>query len=572
MVVDAKQANLWFFLCWLFVSCWLLASALLTQGEYGDGYTTIANGRYLFGDSATHNAQRGPLAALAMWPVELFINWTEWNPVDVRPYHFYSAFLHSLYLLGCWILLKSTVLRGSKHADTSLLLAIIAALLTVAFYAFAPYLSHDIFPGLLFFVMIYLCHRWLNHSTVKIGLLLVLIGTAVTLIKQTYALFWTVLMLYTVLAYILRWDNRRVTGRKFSLLFTLACISAVFSWLVWSAWLADYWPNELAIVKPWLMANMISERYRDYAGVFSQDLYIRNIHNYGICAMLLVMPGLINAFRHQDTRLRMIAICWLLSVVIMQFTTFKEVRYLLFLAPLTAVLIVPIIHKACQQPIMITTLIVLLLIDQFRGWSLAAEQLASTASVNVTKFIEAPENAGRAIVSTLLTFIYIADSPLKRDLYHGIYQLTPRVLYLMYENQMDIVKLNNPQNLGKVGVRPGDRVYWANTSVLRIPPWAIKHNKPANYDSVRLISGDAKQMQLVRQNDRYITQHRDAYVMFIPDQLVGQQLPVISSSGLTFAQTRRLYGDRLQDSFQVIAVMVKGYCQSELCNYSKNRI
>ena len=96
----------WFLLVWLLVSLWLLTCAFLVGGEYGDGYQTIANARYFFGDNPDIHAQRGPLAALLLWPAQAAVALLNTGALDVRPYHFYSAVLHSAYLLGCWLLLK----------------------------------------------------------------------------------------------------------------------------------------------------------------------------------------------------------------------------------------------------------------------------------------------------------------------------------------------------------------------------------------------------------------------------------------------------------------------------------
>lgn len=570
MLVEAKRTNHWFFLYWLLTTCWLFVSAFLTYGEYGDGYTTINNGRFLFGDTPGHNAQRGPLAALALWPVEMFIDWANWNLVDIRPYHFYSGLLHSLYILGCWIIIKRSVPYHTRHAGIAPLLALMAAIPSVVFYAFAPYLSHDIIPGLLFLVLIYFCHRWLNKPTIETALWLVLIGSAVTFIKQTYAIFWVVLIGYALIAYIGRLDNRRVTGRKLSMLFALALTSGVISWIGYGIWMAKNLQNDLLIVRPWLMISAIHDRYGvNFPDIFSQDLYLRNIHNYGISAAVLVIPGLLAAVYSRDARLRMVSICWLLSVTIMQLITFKEVRYLAFLAPLTAVLILPIIQHILKQRVLTLFLVVLLLVDQSRGWSLAAKQLSTTAAIDVTRFLDAPTNRGTAIVSRILTFIYMADSPLERDLYHGIYHLSALQFHLLHETKIAVVFLDNPQHLGNISIKPGERVYWANTQTLRDRPWAANHNKPARSDKLLLVAGDVASVQLVRRGERYAIKGNDNHpVMFVPEKSSKQQTPIITKSGLTLAQVQMLYDD-IQDRerFSVVAVIVKGLCQSEQCAY-----
>jgi hypothetical protein len=48
-----------FWVLWFFVTAWLVACAILIGGEYGDGYQTIANSRYLFGDNPSYYFHRG---------------------------------------------------------------------------------------------------------------------------------------------------------------------------------------------------------------------------------------------------------------------------------------------------------------------------------------------------------------------------------------------------------------------------------------------------------------------------------------------------------------------------------
>lgn len=571
MLTSTHRTYHWIFFSWLLIIFWLFSSAFLTHGEYGDGYNTISNGRYLYGDSLDYFSQRGPLAALAMWPVELFIDWVEWNSFDIRPYHIYSAFLHSLYLFGCFILLKSIFPGQFKNASVAPLLTLVSAIMSVTFYAFAPYLNHDIIPGMLFLLMIYLCHCWLDKPTYKIALWLVLIGSAVTFIKQTYALFWSAIIIYALVAYVLHWDKQRVSGQKLTILFVLAVISGILSWFGWGLWLVNVSPGESILIRPWLLIQTIFMLYdpAELVSALPRDLYLRNLYNYGIVAMLLVIPGLINAFYRKDACLRMVAVCWLTGVAFMQFIAFKEVRYLLFLAPLTAVLIFPIIQLVLKTRLLTTILIVLLLIDQFRGWQLVTKQLISTAGINVSRFMNAPENKGRMIVSKNLSFVYMADSPLYQDPYHGIYHLAAWHVYLMLENKVDVIDFENPQELEQIDIKAGDRLYYANVVVLRQSPWISDNNIPAQAKYLQLIAGDIERVQLVRKNDAYTIINNSGHdILFIPDKSVRQQLPIISSDVLTMAQVQHLYSDSQgQDHLNVVAVIVKALCRSEQCAY-----
>jgi len=567
-----NKEDRWFLVCWLLVSCWLLGSAFLTHGEYGDGYHTIVNGRFLYANAPDYYIQRGPLAALAMGPIELLRSWVGWAPLDVRPYHFYSALLHSLYLLGCWILLKYSTPKQPEGVHTGQLLAFIAAILSITFYAFAPFLNHDIIPGLLFILMIYWSHRWLNQATRTLSLWLVLLGTAVTFIKQTFAFFWVIIILYALIAYLLKWDNQRVTQRKLAQLFALACISGASSWLGWSLWISLFDHSRSFLTQPLFLIEEVFRLYSPDAEThsFSQDLYLRNLHNYGITAMLLVIPGLVAALSGQNTRLRMVAVCWIISVIIMQIVPFKEVRYLLFLTPLTAVLILPIIQRLLKQRLLLAGLILLTLADQTRGWSMLTKQLSSTANVNITQFFTLSHAAsGRAVISRELSFIYMADSPLDRDRYHGIYHISAIQAHHLYEGNLQVAKLTTPQAISQVGLQPGDQVYLANATSLRAPPWAEAHNTPYAFDDLLLTAGDTRWIELVRKDNVYVIQApQNKTIMYVPNKAKKQAWPVITQSPLSLTQVQQLYGDVLeQNRLRVLAIVVQNTCYHGQCTY-----
>ena len=69
-LINSHRSERWFLLLWLTICVWLLICAFVVQGEYGDGYQTIVNARFLFGDSPNYYVQRGPLPAIALWPAE----------------------------------------------------------------------------------------------------------------------------------------------------------------------------------------------------------------------------------------------------------------------------------------------------------------------------------------------------------------------------------------------------------------------------------------------------------------------------------------------------------------------
>ena len=516
-LLDQKLER-WFLIAWGLISAWILVCAFLVQGEYGDGYQTIVNSRYFFADSAVSYVHRGPFAAIVLWPVEVAVHAFDLDPLDVRPYHLFAGLLHSAYLLLCWLLLRKA--PGSTGAR---LLAFATAIISAVFYAYAPYLSHDILPGLFFLLMIFLSHRWLEKSDTRDAAYLVALGFAVTMIKQTYAIFWATIIAYALIACLFKWDGGRITFRKWATLTLLAVVSATLSWLSWALFVGAELPDDPLLTRPITLINSISATYEGgMESLFRADLYLLNLPNYGIAAVLMIIPGLVLAFRSPNTRLRMIATCWLLSVLIIQAIGFREVRYLLFLAPLTAMLIVPVAQKLLARKATALAIIAIVLIDQTRAITVAAEQITTASRTNVARIINAPSGEGNVYASNLLSFVYDASSPLQHDRYHGIYHLTPLLLHGLFESREAIAIINDARELGLTGMGPGDRLYYSNAELTRRPPWQ-DDNLPVDIENYLLVAGDVEHVQLEMNNGVYERANNDgSYVMFIPAEHVGQ--------------------------------------------------
>lgn len=553
-----------FWVLWIVVTAWLLACALIVSGEYADGYQTIANSRYLFSDSPAYYFHRGPLAAIMLWPVEVLVNLLDIGPLEVTPYHLYSAALHSIYLLGCW-----WALRHTEASPLVRMFAFAAAILTVVFYAYSPYLSHDILPGLLFLIMIYIANRWLSVGSWVDALLLVIIGATVVLIKQTYALFWIVIVAYAAMALLFRWDDARVDWRKFGLLLSFAGLSAGLTWVGYAWFTADQWAYVPWYMRPWELAVGVSKVFGKNAHmVFPADLYLRNLHNFGVLAMALVIPGVIVALRGRTARLRMIAICWLLSAIAIQFVTFKEARYFLFLAPLTAILIVPAIEWSIKRRIPLIAMVLVLAFDQVRGFSVAASQLAATGTINPPRFYESAGTGGRVVASKSIAFVYDARSPLQRDTYHGIYHLGAQLYFSLQEGKIEVHAIDATDELGMAKLQSGDRVYVVTTEVRRLTPY-VEDNSPNMLPEYTAIAGRAATLTLRRQGDGFVADgHENSYVMLVPDSEEEKITPLLTNSVIDTAQLEMLYGSlQGRDSLDVTGIIIDAICRADSCRY-----
>ena len=553
-----------FWVLWVIVTAWLLACAFLVNGEYGDGYVTIANSRHVFSENPLYWLQRGPLAAIMLWPVEAVVQLFDIGPYEVTPYHLYSAVLHSIYLMVCWWALRTT--GASPFAR---ILAFATAITTVVFYAFAPYLSHDILPGVLFLLMIFIANRWLQKQSWRDALILVVLGSAVVLLKQTYAIFWFVIVAYAAIAMLFRWDDARVDWRKFGLLLGFAAISGILAFTAYALWIGGDWGRLPWYMRPWILVLTLTKTFGEHAeGVFPADLYLRNLHNFGILAMLLAIPGIIMAFRGRNARLRMIAVCWLLSALIIQLLTFREVRYLLFLAPLTALLIAPVIDLAFKKRALLVAMVLIVAVDQARGFSVAANQLTATATIDLVRFFESAGTEGRVVASENISFVYDARSPLLRDSYHGIYHVSARVIFALQENQTYVYELADTRDLGTAELQPGDRVYIANFQVRRFLPYT-EDNSPNELSAYVAIAGRVDKVKLRRDGDRYVVAGREnSYTMLVPDPEFGQVAPLLSTLYFEPEQLEAIYGDLDEkDTDDVTAVIVDAICLGDRCKY-----
>lgn len=553
-----------FWVLWTLVSIWLIACAFLVNGEYGDGYLTIANARYFFSDNPLFWLQRGPLAAIMLWPVEVIVELFDIGPFEVTPYHLYSAVWHSVYLLGCWWALGTV-----GTSPLARILAFATAITTVAFYGFAPYLSHDILPGLLFLLMIFLANRWLKTGGWRGAMLLVIIGAAVVLIKQTYAVFWISIVVYAGLATVFRWDEGQVDWRKFGKLLGLATLSAAISFAGYASFIAGNWGHLPWYIRPWgLVVSVIETFGKNGDLVFPVDLYLRNLHNLGILAMLLVIPGIVLALRGTNARLRMIAVCWLLCAAILQLLMFREVRYALFLAPLTALLIAPVIEWALRHRALLITMVLIVVVDQVRGFTVAANQLTATADIDPVRFFEAPGIGERVVASDIVSFVYDSESPLLRDSYHGIYHISARVIFALQENDIEVYELADTRKLGEAELQPGDRVYIANFTIRRFAPYT-RDNAPNMLPEYRAIAGRAAKVTLRRADDGYVVEgQEDRPFMLVPDPEMGEVAPLLSITTFEEEQLKEIYGDSNDlAGLEVTGIIVDAICHGDQCRY-----
>ena len=558
------QADKLFYCIWLLVVSWLFLCAWVIQGETGDGYQTIANSRYLYSGSPDYYGHRGPLAGIVLWPAEIIVSLLNLKPLDVRPYHFLSALLHSLYLLGCWLLAKRQGSAGYAHVA-----AFVVAILTMVFFANAPFLSHDLIPGLLFLLLIFYYDRWLKNPGIKDSLALILLGFLVTIIKQTFAVFWIALLIYTFLSFLFSWDEKRVTCKKMALLLLFAAISGILSWLSYGLFYANVEPDLHLLLRPAALIKNTGVLFKeDLENFFPANLYLINLHNYNLAAILLIVPGVIMALKGSDSRLRITAICWIISALVVQSIGFREVRYMAILAPLTFFLIIEPIKYLFEKKLSLL-LLLLVVFDLARTIPFALAHPGFDSRLNMERFFESHEHASRVFAFQNLTFVYLAASPLKNDIYHGIYQVSSDEIYLLNRGKLDVINYSDPGALATLDLQKGDRIFYANNAISRIPPWS-EDNIPRGLSELVMVAGEIDAVKLIRKHNGFVinADSSDKLYLLIPDESVGRRAPVISAGMLSVNDAKALYGDLSQyDVIDIKAVKIEGLCRADRCFY-----
>lgn len=490
------------------IGVWLAAAAWLVNVEYGDGYSTVANADFFVGSSGSWFWQRGPVMALLLVPGEWLAQWLTLAPLDVRPHHAVMAVLHMLYLVGVWRLLSARY--GSSLAT---LLGWVAAIPTVLFFSYAPFISHDILPGLLVLWLLQISGRFSQQlRMLDLGLFFALV-TLLALIKQSYVVVPVAILLARLGALL---STRSLTARELRgglLLAGAAAIAGVLCWLVYAAFAAARFPEIPLLLRPFAIIDDIGNGYAglgELSEIFYPWVYLRNVSAYGILAMTLVVPGLVVAWRAGDTESRQLALCWLLLLATMLWTPFKEVRYLGFLAPLSAGLIIPVIALALDRGMPYRALLgVVLLADVARVVPEAARITDPYYQEGVTAFFEPLASAQQSNVPVFfgkgwLSFIAPEPRAFFGDAFHRIVEMHVeqiRTLYHLPSERVFRVQLADIADAARV--QEGSLFLVQNQLLSRVPPYGSSSRSGLSNDFMQFLAR-ATDVDFVLERDRYV--------------------------------------------------------------------
>ena len=414
-------------------AAWLVAAAALVDIEYYDGLSAICNARYFLGRSSLYIADRGPLTAWLLIPAELVKDWLRLHPLDVRPHHATMALLHVGYVFAVY-----GALRRWLGQRWSTVLAFVTAITSYIFFSYAPFISHDIAPGALFLWMVIWSEQFARAPRVGPWLLLVAAGTAAPLVKQTFGVLWIAVLAAHILPTVLRADaDQRTSPRALGWLSAAAITSGLLAWLVYGIVLENWAPHVPVWLRPYRNLQYLAHQYDGTEVSFPLWIYIRNLWAYGRLTTLLLIPGL--ALSLGGSRLqRRAAFAWIIAVVFIHALSQREVRYLAFVAPLSALIITPAVSLLGRHTLGVVLMTALALLD-LGGAAIEAARIAMPfyRHSEVRRFLEPLGDGDRLRQPvfhniSMLSFVAPDRSALAADRYHRIFHVAVHHIAVLY--------------------------------------------------------------------------------------------------------------------------------------------
>ena len=455
------------------VIAWLGLSAALVDIEYYDGISAICNARYFLGHSPFYFFDRGPLMAVLQMAPEAVKEWLGLGALEFRPHHAVMVSLHAAYLIVVYRLLA----RHFGHRWFTLV-AFVTAITNYVFFSYAPFLSHDIAPGVLLLSMLLWSDEFARAPRVRTWLLLVTAGAAAPLVKQTFGVFWLAVLAAHAVPGVLHLEQRsRTSWRSLQWLAAGAAASAVIAWVVYGLVLAGWAPTMSPWLRPWRNLEYLRHEYDGTGATFPLWIYVRNFWAYGRLTTLLLVPGLVLSLRGTPLQRRM-AIAWITAAAAIQAMPLREVRYLAFLAPLSAFVIVPAVRLIGESRPGVAVMAVLLALDA-GGATIEASRIATPfyRHSELRALLQPLAEHGRvprpfyANVS-MFSFVSPDPSPLAADRYHHIFHVGIIHIALLHGYSPDDIRVLPPRAAAVTArATAGSLLLFSNGILAHGPTW-----------------------------------------------------------------------------------------------------
>ena len=455
------------------VAAWLVAAAALVGVEYYDGVSAICNAGYFLGSSSFYFFDRGPLMAWLLMPAEALKQWLGLDPLTFVTHHATSALLHVGYLVVVY-----RALVGVFGHGWAVLVAFATAITSFVFASYAPFLSHDLWPGALFLWMVIWSERFAETPRWKPWVWLVVAGTMAALVKQTFSLFWVAILVAHVLPTLGR-SSARTSPRALAWLAAGAATSGMLAWTIYGIVLSNWAPEVAMWLRPYRNLQYLAGVYDGTDVAFPWWIYLRNLWAYGRLTTLLLIPGIV--FSLIGSRLeRRIALAWMTAVILLHVMPLREVRYLACLAPLTAFMMVPAVRQVCQHRFGWVPVAALLMLDA-TGAVVEASRIGEPFfRENPAKVLLAPlrrhETGSRGTIFhnvSMLSFVAPVPSPLAADRYHHIFHLGINQIGVLYGYSPDQVRILPPApGMALIGsAAEGSVLLFSNGILAHGPTW-----------------------------------------------------------------------------------------------------
>jgi hypothetical protein len=386
---------------------------------------------------------------------------------DLRPYHITMALLHIVYLIGTYALLAKEFGRNFPT-----LFAFAIAVPNFIFFSYSPFVSHDIFPGVLLLAMVVYTGEYLREWNIKSLAILVIAGALAATIKHIYGIFWiAILFSYFLLAFLAKRKEKELL--KWSELFALSIVSGIIAWLLMSWSLRGLYQDTIFLLKPLKQLEYLADAYGTHP--FPIWIYFANAWAYGIIAVALLPIGLWMSWKGNLTQ-RIAFLSFTTIILIMHVIEAREVRYLAPLSPLAAYLAVPAIRLISHKITARLSLVALLLITAlpFHQYSISMEAIRIFNPFyqrgqldKIQSQLTSPKGVLFLTNTRKMSFTSPFSTPFRGDPYHQIFHIEIHHLpFLLGNESINVSQFNHPAELEFLEDWPDQTVIHITNAIL----------------------------------------------------------------------------------------------------------
>jgi len=428
------------------LAAWLAAAVWLVQLEHYDGLDSVLVARFFAGAWPFYTETRTPLLGALLLPAELAARALGLHPLDLRPHHAVMALLHGGYLWAAYAFVRRV--HGRSPAA---LLAFVAALPTFLFFTYAPFISHDIFPGALLIAMLVAADRFARTLGARdLGILAALGGLA-ALVKPMFGVFWLCVMAAELARARAHDEPAWARARRLLLLGAGAVASLLILLIASSLVTGTVYPDVPLPLRGVHHLQFLMLQANQKVLPEPVWVYVRNLPAYGPLAVAALLPGVVLSVRAGGLQ-RSAAVALLVVLAFVHVLRFGSVRYLACVAPLLACVIVPVLERALRVRWGAAVALALLALGYSPLTPYDALSEASRIALPFYRVHPARELLAHALDARgdlprplyanwdVLSFVPERDTPLAGDLYHDIVHFGRHHLMAFYGLGLDDVR------------------------------------------------------------------------------------------------------------------------------------